>query len=96
MDINITSQAQQLTQPNLQTAAQKAGKDFEAMFLHQMLELMSQGVKTPEAYGGGSAEGIYRSMMNEKLAAEIANSGGIGVAKAIETQIKIYQEAQNR
>ena len=98
MDINTQAQAipvQQLNAPNL-TAAQKAGKDFEAMFLHQMLEHMSQGVKTPENFGGGSAEGIFRSMMNEKIAQTVADSGGIGVAAAIENQIKIYQEAQNK
>ena len=66
------------------------------MFIHQMLELMSQGVKTPEVMGGGSAEGIYRSMMNEKIAAEVSRGGGLGVAEAIENQVKRYEEALNR
>lgn len=84
-------------QPNTQGLdAKQVGKEFESLFIHQMLELMSQGVKTPEVMGGGSAEGIFRSMMNEKIAAEVANAGGLGVAEAIENQVKRYQEAQNR
>ena len=106
MDINTTAQAlpvQQLNQAVPQVKkdakalqAEKVGKDFEAVFIHQMLELMSQGVETPETFGGGSSEGIFRSMMNEKIAAEVAKSGGLGVADAIENQIKRYVEVQNR
>ena len=99
MDINSTAQGlpvQQLTQPAVSAGAQKVGKDFESLFIHQMLELMSQGVKTPENYGGGSSEAIFRSMMNEKIAIEISEAGGLGVAKAIENQVKRYEEAQNR
>ena len=102
MDINTTANAlpvQQLAEKQPSTAGRNAkqiGQDFEALFVTQMLELMSQGVETPEVMGGGSAEGIYRSMMNEKIANEIAKSGGLGVAEAIENQVKRYAEVQNR
>lgn len=102
MDINTTANAlpvQQLNQqqPNTQGRnAKQIGTEFESLFIHQMLELMSQGVKTPEVMGGGSAEDIYRSMMNEKIAAEVARGGGLGVAEAIENQVKRYEEALNR
>lgn len=105
MDINTTASkpmalpVQQLNQQMPSTQGRNAkqiGKEFESMFIHQMLELMSQGVKTPEVMGGGSAEGIYRSMMNEKIAAEVSRGGGLGVAEAIENQVKRYEEALNR
>lgn len=76
--------------------AEKVGQEFESMFIHQMLELMSQDVKAPDIYNGGAAEDVFRSMMNEKIADEVTKGGGIGVAKVITDQIKRYEEAQNR
>lgn len=54
---------------------------FEAFVLQSFIEPMlpsSEGV-----YGGGTAGSFWKSMLAEKLAAEMAKSGGIGIAKHI-------------
>ncbi|MDZ4792432.1 MAG: rod-binding protein [Hyphomicrobiales bacterium] len=54
---------------------------FEAFVLQSFIEPMlpsSDGV-----YGGGTAGSFWKSMLAEKLATEMAKSGGIGIAKHI-------------
>ena len=66
------------------TAQPKADtyKKFEAVLLQNFVESMLP--KDDESFGDAASAGIYRSMMAEQLANQIANAGGIGIAKAIE------------
>lgn len=57
-------------------------KKFEAVLLQNFVESMLP--KDDETFGDAASAGIYRSMMAEQLANQIANAGGIGIAKAIE------------
>ena len=57
-------------------------KKFEAVLLQTFVESMLP--KDDESFGDAASSGIYRSMMAEQLATQIANAGGIGIAKAIE------------
>ena len=59
-----------------------AYKKFEAVLLQTFVESMLP--KDDESFGDAASAGIYRSMMAEQLATQIANAGGIGIAKAIE------------
>ena len=80
-------------------AVHKAAKDFEAVFLNEMIKPMFDGVngdgqdKDP-ALGGGSEQDIYQSMLVDKVSAGIANSGGIGIAKDVEKELLKLQEAK--
>ena len=66
------------------TAQPKADayKKFEAVLLQNFVESMLP--KDDDSFGDSASAGIYRSMMAEQLATQIANAGGIGIAKAIE------------
>ena len=75
---------------------QKTAKEFESFFVFQMLEHMSEGIEAPDVYGGGSAENMFRSMLNEKMAAEVSQSSNMGIAEAVEKQIQRYQDNANR
>lgn len=86
----------QLNKASPPSKAQQAAREFESFFLFQMLEHMSAGVDAPDVYGGGSAETTFRSMLNEKLAAEVSQSSNLGIADAVEKQIMRYQESANR
>lgn len=70
---------------SLRAAAQPKAdtyKKFEAVLLQNFVESMLP--KDDESFGDAASAGIYRSMMAEQLANQIANAGGIGIAKAIE------------
>ncbi|WP_188054523.1 MULTISPECIES: rod-binding protein [unclassified Sphingosinithalassobacter] len=82
----------QLPGASAATPPNETARDFEAVFLGQMLQLMLESVETGE-FGGGSAEGIYRGMLAEKLGREVASRGGIGLAPAVMDQILKLQQA---
>lgn len=74
---------------------EKAAKDFEAVFLGQMIELMMKEVgKNP--FSGESAfsagEDIYHGMFAQELGKKVAAAGGIGVADHVKRQMLKYQE----
>jgi Rod binding domain-containing protein len=73
-------------------AARAAADDFEAVFISQMLETMFQGVKTDGPFGGGHAEGVFRSLMIKEYGQQIAKIGGIGVSDNIYREILKMQE----
>ena len=55
---------------------------FEAMLLQTMIESMMP--EDAEAvYGSGTAGSVWKSMLAEKVAAEIARTGTLGIAKLI-------------
>jgi flagellar protein FlgJ len=73
----------------------KAAEDFEAFFISQFVETMLSGIKTDGPFGGGNAEGIYRSMMAQEYGKSIAASGGLGIADSVQkTMIQMQENAQ--
>ena len=57
-----------------------------------MLEHMFAGVPTDGPFGGGHAEGIYRSLMLQEYGQAIARAGGIGLADELTAEILRIQE----
>ncbi|MBF0093226.1 MAG: rod-binding protein [Alphaproteobacteria bacterium] len=61
----------------------KSAKQFEEMFIGQMLQPMFQGLETDGMFGGGEGEQMFRSMLVDEYGKIVARSGGIGVADAV-------------
>lgn len=59
-----------------------AYQKFEAVLLTNFVESMLP--KDDELFGDKQSAGVYRSMMAEQFANQIAKAGGIGIAKAVE------------
>lgn len=74
-------------------AVDRAAKDFESMFLSQMLEQMFADVHL-----GGDSEGeqgtndIYRSMLVGEYGKLMTQAGGIGVADYVKREMLRAQE----
>ncbi len=68
-------------------AIKKTAIDYEASFLSTMLGEMFQGVDTPAPFGGGEGEAAYKSFMTEAYAKQMAKSGGVGVANAVQREM---------
>lgn len=65
--------------------AKKVGKEFESLFVSQMLEHMMSGDSMGDSlFGDAESDEIYKSMMVEQYSKAIVKSGGIGIAKYIE------------
>lgn len=73
-------------------AARKAAKDFEALFLGQMMQQMFSGVQTDPMFGGGHGEEMFRSLLVDQYAKEVAGGKGFGLTEAIERQLLKLQE----
>lgn len=67
--------------------AEKVAKDFEAMFVGQMLAPMFAGLSTEAPFGGGQAEAAFRPMLIDKYADALTKQGGFGVADAVLKEI---------
>lgn len=63
--------------------ARAAGKEFESFFIGQMLEYMSTDIDPNGTFGGGHAEDVWRSMLNQEYAKEMVKSGSLGIADAV-------------
>ena len=70
----------------------KAAEDSEAVYLAQMFSQMFAGVKADKTFGGGNAEDIFKSMMNQEYGKAVAKKGGIGIAPMIERELIKLQE----
>lgn len=72
--------------------ATAASKDFESMFISQMLEQMFGDSIGEEAYGDAESSEIYKSMMVDAYGKEIGKSGGIGIADYVKKELLKLQE----
>jgi Rod binding domain-containing protein len=80
--------------PKPSNAAQvdKVAKDFESIFINEMLGSMFQGIATDGEFGGGPGEAIFRSMMIEHYSKTITAQGGFGLADAVKHELLKTQE----
>jgi Rod binding domain-containing protein len=67
--------------------AEKVAKQFEAMFVGQMLGPMFAGLKTDGITGGGNAEASFRPMLIDKYAEALTKQGGFGISDAVLKEI---------
>ena len=72
----------------------KVSEDFEAVFVSQMLQPMFANLGAEKPFGGGSSEGMWRSMQVEEYGKTIVKSGGIGVADSVFREMLKMQEVQ--
>jgi len=72
----------------------ETAEEFEAVFLSQMLKPMFEGIETDGPFGGGQAEGMWRSLMVDEYGKSIAKSGGIGIAESVMSEMLRLQEVQ--
>jgi Rod binding domain-containing protein len=83
-----------LPPPSAKNADQagKVAKDFEAVFINEIMGAMFEGISTDGPFGGGPGETIFRSMMIENYSKTIAAQGGFGLADAVKHELLRAQE----
>jgi Rod binding domain-containing protein len=66
----------------LSSNREKVGKEFEAVFLNEVIESMFP--KSAESFfGSGTSGDVYRSLLAQNIAETMAGHGGIGIANAV-------------
>ena len=76
----------------LAAKADKASKEYEAVFISQMLGAMFSGIKSDGITGGGQGEEMFRSLMINEYGKSIAAQGGFGLADQMKAQLLKHQE----
>ncbi len=80
---------------NYDKIAAKA-KEFESVFLAEMMKPMFESVDVDPMFGGGNAENIFRGMLTEEYGKKIASTKGIGIADFVTRElIRAQQEAEH-
>ena len=76
-------------------APNSAIKEFEAMFLTQMVDEMLSTVNIG-TFGGGHAEETWRSFLSNAIGESIAEQNSTGIARSIETAMARYQSGAEK
>ncbi len=84
--------ADHVTDEEKATLRQKA-KEFESFFIYQSMELMK--TETDSEFSGGYGEDMFRHTLNEEMAKNISDAGGIGIADTIYAELLKNQENRN-
>lgn len=75
--------------------AEKAAKEFESFFVYSMLQQTQPKIDTDNQFYGGTTEQAFKPLLNQYLADEIVEAGGIGLKENIIKQMNKYEEVQN-
>lgn len=75
----VTAQANPADPPDL-ARTKAAAREFEAMFIGQMLAPMFEGLSTDGPFGGGNSEEAFRSLLVDEYARAVSKRSPIGVA----------------
>ena len=73
----------------------KACRDFEAIFIQQMLKAMRQTVQESDLFGKGSEKETFQSLFDEEWSKSLAQQGGIGIGKMLYRQVLSPEEKKN-
>ncbi len=72
----------------------QAAKDFEAMFITEMMKPMFEDLKPDPMFGGGKGEEIFQGFMLEEYGKLMAETGQIGIADAVKAEMLKMQEGK--
>ena len=84
---NALNQVKRQSQQDNRIELQQACQEFESYFLAYLLKAMRKTVPKSDLLDGGLAEEIYYSMLDEKLAENIAHAGGMGMGRLLYQQL---------
>jgi len=69
-------------------------KDFEAMFIAEMMKPMFEGIKPDSTFGGGKTEEIFTGILLQEYGKLMAETGQLGIADSVKAELIRMQEAE--
>jgi flagellar protein FlgJ len=73
---------------------EETAKEFESVFIAEMLRPMFEGIETDGMFGGGPGEKIYRDMQIDEYGKSLSGVGGIGLADHVMREMIKMQEGR--
>lgn len=69
-------------------------EDFEAFFAGLVFDEITAEMEPDELTGGGQAESMFRSLLNQEFGKSVARGGSLGIADIVQRQLLQLQEIQ--
>lgn len=73
-----------------ETRLREVSREFEALFIKQMLDTMRKTIQKSELNDGGFAEEIYEDMLYDQYAQTMAKTKSFGIAEMLYNQLSAY------
>lgn len=94
--IAATGVARNATQDQaMRHAFEGVAKDFEAVFMAQMIKPMWEGIETDGMFGGGHGENVMRDMLMQEYGKAMVQGGNFGLSDSIIEAMMQMQEVAN-
>ena len=74
---------------------EQACKDFESLFISQMMKQMRKTVPENGLFDGGRGEKIFTEMLDGEVAKSISNHRGLGLAATMYRQLSALAAKEN-
>ena len=84
--------AQALSGKRTPSEASAAAREFEAMFVAQMLKPVFDTLPRGGMFSGGPGEKIFQGLLVEQYGRAVAASGGVGIAEIVEREMLARQQ----
>lgn len=92
LDPNSLSGLRRLSKENSPEAAREAAKQFEALFMQQVLKSMRDASPRGGMFDSEESR-MYQSLLDQQMAMQLASrGGGIGLARVIERQMSVGKD----
>lgn len=65
----------------------EVAREFEAVFIAEMMKPMFEGLDVDPMFGGGKGEEVFRSMLVQEYGKIMAETGQIGIAASVKAQL---------
>ncbi|MFY9287366.1 MAG: rod-binding protein [Alphaproteobacteria bacterium] len=91
--------AMEMTKPRKPTnyaQIDKASKEFESMFMTQMLQPMFDSMEVNPVFGGGNGERIMRSFLVQEYGKIASKNSHFGIADAVKAEMIRAQDAAQK
>ncbi len=89
------SQADEANNPELQRLKDVC-RDFEAIFLHQLFQIMRKSGPKSDLLDSGFASDVYEDILDQQLATEMSRTGAFGLADILYEQMREAVVAQSQ
>lgn len=97
-EANLLNQAKGLNdKESKELALKRAAKEFESLFIYEMLKAMRKTVPEDGLFQGITGKDTYQTIVDQQFASALAEKGGLGLADVIYRQvIPQLQEGQKQ
>lgn len=92
--LNATGPASATNTPKNAAQIRAVAEDFEAFFAGLVFDEIGAGLEPDSLTGGGEAEGMFRSLLNQEFGKSVARGHSLGIADVVQRQLLQLQEIQ--